>query len=184
LDGEARLLHFGGVVQCDRKQKITKYAWLAAALDENQLFLLQRWAEKIAMDQPEIPYRFAYAETSGYDDLYRLFLPGPGSDGLTCATFVLWVFLQAGVRPLETTGWRSTFSDRRNIRAAVARFRETDPVLADAFERDITTPRYRPSDVAAAGLFDAEKWPIPFRVARRAGKWIVELIHRHYDAQE
>ena len=178
--GKASLLHFDGIVHCEPATRLMDFAWMAIALDPHELSLVTLWAESVAMGRPAINYRIAYSDGSRYDIAKAEFLPGTGCEGLTCATFVMWVFRQAGIRPLDTENWKSTPSDQAWVRQQVERVRAVRARTCAAFERDIKAHRFRPSDIGAAALFDLDTWPIGFDVARRTGMVLVEFIDHGY----
>lgn len=102
-----------------------------------------------------------------------------GSEGLTCATFVAHVCLQAGVRLLDFKGWWHDWEDfqfqEEFIETTLPRHR---PELVPQFKRDLGVYRFRPEDVCSSGLFD--KHPVGFFRARYVGEKIMASARDYY----
>ncbi len=91
------------------------------------------------------------------------FLIQPSRHGLTCATFVLAMFLEAGLEIVEYDSWPSRPEDvawQEEILAKL-RSRQADPDHVAAVEQDIGCIRVRPEEVAGAAALSPH--PVNFQ---------------------
>lgn len=121
-----------------------------------------------------IPYGVALPDDC-FDATSGAWLLGPTGRGLTCATFVVAVLRATGLKMLDLGTWQLRADDevwRQRIIAALRR----DPAnrqQADHIEREGTCARFRPEEVAGAGLVPASGWPVGFAEAVSRGATVV-----------
>lgn len=183
--GIPRLLHYCGGPDA-KIEKISgnlEYVWATPKLLEEQVLQMTALCDLAASSNLSLSYRFRFSEQAKFHDragqLY--FIPTAECPGLTCATFIMLLFLQCGVKLLDIERWRNSDEDtefmHRFIRDQIA---PRYPHLVQVFSQDLGAKRFRPDDVIASALF--EHIPTSFRNTRLAGPVIREYAYKHYDS--
>lgn len=186
--GKVRLLHLPGhrrIVSTASPGQ--QYAWLAPDIPESLARVLANQCKRIAerYRSEGITYAFRYMGGQFADGVFK---PN-GELGLTCATFVLAVFASVGGTLLRVEEWplRSDDNSRKKQLIAVVRASEhgekdADHVAALEGPEEMSAPRYRPEEVAAAGTVEAKDLPLGYHEAASRGECIVlELERRAVD---
>lgn len=127
----------------------------------------------------QLAYAFRY-RGGKFDPASGDFL-SQGGHGLTCATFILAVFASHGIHLLDCEQWTSRPGDAEWQAEMLRTLRETrppvDPRHLQAIEAEIPCARFRPEEVAAAGL--AGTLPMGFQDAERVGLALVQALFNH-----
>lgn len=175
-NGQARMLHFGPDIRSDSPDDDDTFCW-AQPLDllpeqVTQICSLCDFVDGVK-SSIDIDYSYTHSEDSRINGLF--FVAGPGSRGITCATFVLLLFQQCGVRLLRYDEWP--------IRADDTQFRlhqlsSWNVSRTHIIRTEIHTPRCRPEEVVAACLFVQR--PVPFEDCAKAGELVLARLRRYY----
>jgi hypothetical protein len=97
--------------------------------------------------------------------------------GLTCATLVLAIFHQVGIRIIDYSTWPKLNAKDKRDRAEFAKhIRATDPAQYCRLETDATKSRYKPIHVAGAISADAGRRPVRFRSAIQLGGRVRKML--------
>ena len=150
--------------------------WIAPDLDPIQLPHLAGWC-RIINDlhgkTGKMPYGFsspeAFFDANGQIRGDRV--------GLTCATIVLAVFHQVGVKLIDYLDWpKLDAQDRAERNRMTEIIRRKDSVQATKLASDATESRYTPLQVAGASAADADHWPVKHQTATYLGDKIKRLL--------
>lgn len=134
----------------------------------------------IAKRRPQIKYGInveAAKDSISPSGAYKL---PKGSDGLTCATFVVEVFRAASLPPLialET--WHAT-PENKIWGEGVCKLLEhvgADPLHVAEVRANINGLRVRPEEVAAATQFPSKSLPVKFEAAASNGAMVMNALH-------
>jgi hypothetical protein len=143
-------------------------------------YVLAKLCRKIADQYARGDRRLAYALRYGggtFDPGTGIFMNEAGR-GLTCATFVMAVFASRGAPLLHWAEWQPRDEDRvwqeKVVRALRAYGADEEHVTAVNEEAQRGCARFRPEEVAAAGVCDT--LPLGFVEAERVGRLIVERL--------
>lgn len=158
----------------------SRYFWVAPDVEPEVAYVLSalcsRIAERYAHPQRGIAYALRYAGET-FETRAGIFMTESGR-GLTCATFVMAVFASHGVPLLQWAEWPEREEDRLWQEYIVQELhaRGVEKEHIDAVKEQATRgcARYRPEEVAAAGLSD--DLPVGFAEAERVGKLIVQRL--------
>jgi hypothetical protein len=180
--GGVSVLHFGGgqpLCQSPISQPV--FVWAVPAIDdEDQEFAAVELCRFVANSGLYIPYGIAFSANAGLgrNIAKPYFIPDGKCVGLTCATFVMWLLLQAGIKLLKTP-WPLDKDDLHHFDSWIHNYlQQHRAALVPAFEAQMPTPRYRPEDVLAAGLYDS--LPVSFCKCRKAGPIIQTITAEYY----
>lgn len=121
-----------------------------------------------------IPYGVALPDDC-FDATSGAWLLGPTGRGLTCATFVIAVLKAAGFTLLDVLSWQARPEDEawRQLIIAALRGNPSNRQQADHIEREGACSRFRPEEVAGAGLVPVSGWPVGFAEALRRAATVV-----------
>jgi hypothetical protein len=142
-----------------------KTCWAAFALPlppvaSKQVVAVTR---SIARRKALIPYGINFVASQNSFTANGAYSPPKGSNGLTCASFVLEVLRASRIDLIKSASWRS---DPLNVQwgeqvcASLSRAAPTEHV--EAVRRDISGIRLRPAEVAGAAMLGAKQWPADF----------------------
>ncbi len=133
-------------------------------------------------NQRSIPYNLKYDPDTQFDVGGKLVLSSHGT-GLSCATFVMTVFRSAGHPLIDAESW-VICDPREAARDEAVQCGFVDQLAASGdpsqqaqaarITPEIGCPRYRPQDVAGAGLEDYPS--VSFSVCRANGEYILSLL--------
>jgi len=113
-----------------------------------------------------------------FDHETYAFLIGPTRHGLTCATFVLALFLQAGLEIVDYDSWPSRADDTTWQQKIIEPLRErgADSRHIEAVQENTGAVRVRPEEVAGAATLTPH--PSDYRRTRLAASEILRLLLR------
>lgn len=180
------LLHLPGHKTRVRGRLTDEYAWLEPSIPGPQARLLAAQCVRI-MERYQLrglPYGLRYAGAQ--------FVKGElvldDAIGLTCATFALAIFASVGVQLLRTDEWLLRDDDIDDKKRLIRFVREGGAIAhAESLKQvaEMSAPRFRPEEVAAAGTVDGTALPLGFRDAESRGQLIVsELLCRACPVRE
>lgn len=184
------LFHFTGLLHVDDAAGRPEFVWAEPPLEREQIVQLSELCDFIKNSSPPFraSYRFPFSELARLETSavapYFLpqarFTPIAGCEGFTCATFLMFVCLQCGIRLLKSSSWQHDPKDAEFIRSFIeTNIRPMRPDLVPVFERDVGSIRFRPDDVIVAGLVD--ELPVSFHPARQIGLQARKLTQDYYD---
>ena len=93
-------------------------------------------------------------------DAHGAYKPPPGSDGLTCATYVLEVLRAGRVDLVDLSTWPETEENKIWGEAVCSRL--ADPNHAAAVRRNASGLRLRPIELGGAARLGHSRWPVAF----------------------
>jgi len=144
-------------------------------IDPLRLPAVVRYVRSVGQNPTDrIPYGIALPDDC-FDATSGAWLLGPTGRGLTCATFVVAVLKAAGLNLLAIWTWQERPDDetwRRSIIAALRR-NPANRQQADHVGREGTCTRFRPEEVAGAGLVPVSDWPVAFTEAVRRAVTVI-----------
>lgn len=150
--------------------------WAAPNVEPERLFSLGAKCERIwrnfNVDKKPIHYAIRFAQSRFTEKGVAL---GPGSQGLTCATFILAVFNAIGLQLIEEDSWPvRTDDDRQFLNALDASSPDVAQILPRLFaEVEAMARRIRPQEVL--GACECEP-PARFDNCERKARRIVEML--------
>ncbi|QDQ25640.1 hypothetical protein FNU76_04315 [Chitinimonas arctica] len=118
----------------------------------------------VATKCPKISYGINFLAARGSFQANASYKPPKGSDGLTCATFVIEVLRAGKVNLINGDTWMPTpqnVSWGNNVCALLEKWADAEHV--DAVKRNINGLRIRPFEVAGAAQLGYKKWPVDFQ---------------------
>lgn len=168
---------------CNSPSENSGFLWIAPDFPPRRLAQVSDICRKIwrANQRGEIPYGFSQP-TDCFDKETCRWIIGPSGHGLTCASFVIAVFVRAGLTLIQCDTWpTSRPGDKEWQEKIVSWLTKTNASQehVEAVRNDIGSVRYRPEEVAGAGV--QRKYPVAFKDAEGMGQAIVELL-RHPQA--
>lgn len=147
----------------------TKTCWIASKADVPPIAskALVGVVRALSKRLPKIKYGINFLAAQGSIDSNGNYKAPKGSDGLTCATFVLEVFRAASLRLIKEDTWTSTEANvawGHKVCKALE-INEVDPAHIEHVRSNIVGLRIRPEEVAAASQNAPKERPIDFNVA-------------------
>lgn len=179
------ILHLAGPNQLDNETPGCAYLWIQPALTDEALAAIAALCRRIKKANPVgVPYGFS-PPYGRFDFETGKFLRSASGGGLTCATFVVAVFADAGHSLIEYETWPLT-SERvedqnwqEGIVSYFAGLEGSENALANREVQDMKdeigkTSRPRPEEVAGAATYDP--LPASFQIAEERSKGILRLL--------
>jgi hypothetical protein len=156
--------------------------WVVPEVPDRRLRQVAAICRQIANAKPDIPYSFG-TPSDCFDRETAEFLLGPTTTGLTCASFVLAVFQQAGIPLVVCETWPPPNPEDIQWQEHIVGWLESNRVrygVSDAHLQSIrnevsTSVRYRPEHVAAVGMLRNRK-PLRYLPTLRFSKMILAQI--------
>jgi hypothetical protein len=156
------------VVRVELPAKTNK-CWAGCVVDTPNVLGKQLVAliRAVAQKPPDIAYGLALASVNGSFDSAGNYVAPPGSDGLTCATFVSEILKGAGLNLVDLNTWPSNFE---NIvwGTSVIKFvekRGAKPEHLATLGGNNKGMRLHPFEVAAAADSPRSAWPLDYATA-------------------
>lgn len=104
-NGEVRVLHLAGNKDL-QNEWLGARLWAAPQVEPERLFALGAMCQRIWLrflkDPAMLPYAFMFSQSKFTD---KGVVRGPGSQGMTCATFVLAMFNSIGLQLIDEDSW-------------------------------------------------------------------------------
>lgn len=122
-------------------------------------------ARTVATRGPSINFGINFIAAQGSFSPNGSYKPPKGSDGLTCATFVVEVLRAAMIELVQATEWKAHPANVEWANAvcnSLANTHDVDQAHVDAVRRNINGLRLRPFEVAGAACLDKKLWPATF----------------------
>jgi hypothetical protein len=174
---EVRMLHLAWHHQLKNSRPKASYAWIAPPIPGRRARQVAAFCRKVCRANPAgIPYAFS-AASDCFDAETGSFLTGPHRYGLTCASFVLGVFHMVGVPLIQYGTWpASRNGDIEWQQQIIAQLKEdgASPEHLQAVESEVGAVRYRPEEVAGAGI--AESLPVAFAEAEPLADMVLRKL--------
>jgi hypothetical protein len=175
-----RMIHLGWHHQLhDSEWKYGQnYAHVVPNIPQERVNAVAALRRLIRRKYPGIPYAFRLVEDVRFNTTTGNIILSKGALGLNCSSFVLIVFLQAGVRLIQLETWEERPEDRvwqqHLLDLLIRTNAPTEHV--EAVRGEIGCARIRPEEVAGACLED--DLPASFARCRDNGQAIVNAIDR------
>jgi hypothetical protein len=117
----------------------------------------------IAKRQARIAYGIDFQASENSFSANGAYSPPKGSNGLTCASFVLEVLRRGSVDLIKSSSWRANPLNVEWGQQVCDLLSQTaPPEHVEAVKRDISGIRLRPAEVAGAAALGANQWPADF----------------------
>lgn len=119
----------------------------------------------VATRGPTINYGINFIAARGSFDPNGTYKPPKGSDGLTCATFVVELLRAGRVDLVKSADWKAHAANvewANQVCNNLASTHGVDQAHIDAVRRNINGLRMRPFEVAGAASLDSKSWPAKF----------------------
>lgn len=136
-------------------------------------------ARAVATRGATINYGINFLSARGSFDPNGTYKPPKGSDGLTCATFIVELLRAGKVDLVKSENWKAhaANTDWANIVCnSLANTPSVDPAHVDAVRRNINGLRMRPFEVAGAASLDSKSWPAEFDDVQGPAKRVSEQL--------
>ena len=184
-DAGPSVLHFSGhlKVEADPLAVATANAcWIVKVVDVpfslgKQLVAIVR---SIAVMKPRINYGLNLIAAKGSFDTSGTYTPQPGSDGLTCASFVSEIFDASALTLVDLVTWPQTLENiewgNRVIRSLEKQ--GVSQMHLATLGQNNKGLRLHPFEVAAAAATAYVSWPLSFTQARAAAPGIGDTLKR------
>lgn len=152
---EALLLNLAWHHDLKNEAPTDEYLWIESNIHARRALQLAALCRKIwRSNDSGIPFAFSVPNDC-FDTATGKFLLGPTRFGLTCATFVIAVFRGAGIHLMKLDTWPARDDDVEWQRQIVKALRSRPGASNDhieAIESEIGCVRFRPEEVAGAGM--------------------------------
>lgn len=149
----------------------TRACWIAAAAKVHPINakFVGAVVKAISENKPEVNFGLNIFASNGSFDHKGNYTAPPGSDGLTCATFVAQIFADAGLPIVDITTWKPRDEDIAWGNAVCDELRDANATQEhiDTVRANITGLRVRPEEVAYAAV--TSPWPVDFSIASSGG---------------
>lgn len=117
----------------------------------------------VAKRDPPIGYGINFITSKNSFSANGRYIPPKGSNGLTCASFVIEVLRGAMINLVDLASWRS---DPLNVewgdKVCLELSKSAELAHVEAVKRDVSGLRLRPTEVAGAATLDRKLWPANF----------------------
>jgi hypothetical protein len=175
-----RMIHLGWHHQLhDSEWKYGQnYAHVVPNLPRERANAVAALCRLIRRKHPGIPYAFRLVEDVRFNTTTGDIILSRGALGLNCSSFVLIVFLQAGIRLIQLDTWEERAEDRQWQQYLLDLLSRTNAPAehVEAVREEIGSARIRPEEVAGACLED--DLPASFARCRDNGQAIVNALDR------
>jgi len=181
-DHELKFLHFfkNKSVRCDSRRQLVGRRWIGciAGLSPLACKPLVGIVRVIAKNQPPIKLGINLKATPG-SFTEGVYAPPPGSDGLTCTSFVAEIFRDAGYKLVDLASWPANFDNLQwgdQVHKALCKQGAPADQL-DAVLANNTGLRLHPFEVGAVGEMPSNQWPVDYARASHAAAQLTALWH-------
>jgi hypothetical protein len=155
--------------------RLNMTAWIDPDIDSDVLELVTDWCRLIfdLHGSGKMPYGFSSPEAF-FDDGGKIREEGIG---LTCATLVLALFHQVGIKLIDYSTWpKLSREDKKAWKDMAEHIGGKHLDQYRKLETDATKSRYRPLHVAGAFSADATRRPVRFRSAIQLGGKVRRML--------
>jgi hypothetical protein len=144
---------------CELLAEGTKYYYVLPDVDKFRSTIIAAVCRKVMENYAEegLPYGLRY-ENASFDPVLGTLIMGGTECGLTCATFVLAVFLSGGVSLIEIAAWEPREEDMQwheQILFALEKYGASPDHIANV-KKEVGCARFRPEEVAASATFSPQ----------------------------
>lgn len=136
-------------------------------------------ARAIATRGTTINYGINFIAARGSFDPNGIYKPPKGSDGLTCATFIVELLRAGKVDIVKSASWKAhaANTDWANIVCnSLATTPDVDQAHVDAVRSNINGLRMRPFEVAGAANLDPKSWPAEFDIVQAPAQYVADQL--------
>ncbi len=135
------------------------------------------FVRSVAAKGPSINYGIDFVAAKGAFNTNGSYKPPRGSDGLTCATFVLEILRACSVDLLKTQTWEASEENIDWGNRVCAELAKKDPEHAGAVKQNVTGLRVRPYEVAAAAQCNRSSWAMDFHAVQEPSKVLITSLN-------
>ena len=173
-----RMIHLGWHHQLhDWQWKYNEnYAYVIPSIPQERANAVAALCRLVRRKHPRIPYAFRLVEDLRFNMTTGDIILSKGAYGLNCATFVVIIFLEVGIRLIELKIWEARTEDaewqQQLLGLLIATNAPTEHI--EAVRTETGCARIRPEEVAGACL--EEKLPASFTQSRDNGRAILDAI--------
>jgi hypothetical protein len=152
------------------------YAYVVPEVPPERANAVAALCRLIRRKQPGIPYAFRLVEDVRFEMTTGDIVLSKGASGLNCSSFVLIVFLQAGIRLIQLETWEERPEDREWQQYLLDLLIRTSAPSGhvEAVRTEIGCARVRPEEVAGACL--EQDLPASFARCRDNGRAILNFL--------
>lgn len=128
-----------------------------------------------------INYGINFIAARGSFDSNGSYKPPKGSDGLTCATFIVELLRAGKVDLVQSDGWKMHEANVVWANVVCHSLEKTPGVDSghiDAVRRNINGLRMRPFEVAGAACLDSKSWPVGFDEVQEPAKFVESKLNK------
>lgn len=151
------------------ERELTPPCWVAESLNvptslSKQLVAIVR---TVAARGARINYGLNFVTAKGSFDATGKYKPPSGSDGLTCASFVVEVLRASSIDLVQIASWPKTAANEvwgNTVCEMLARTADADHLAA--VKRNVSGLRLRPFEVAGAARLGPRSWPALFDIVQ------------------
>jgi len=140
-------------------------------------------ARVVATRGPTINYGINFLAARGSFESNGTYKPPKGSDGLTCATFIVELLRAGRVDLVKSADWKAhtANTDWANIVCtSLANTPSVDQAHVDAVRQNINGLRMRPFEVAGAASLDSKRWPAEFDDVQGPAQRVADQLDQVY----
>lgn len=144
-----------------------KSCWIASPLNipNGASKAIVAFTRAVATRGPTINYGINFIAAKGSFDSNGTYKPPKGSDGLTCATFIVELLRAGKVDLVKSEDWKAHSANivwANIVCKSLDNTAGVDQAHVDAVRRNINGLRMRPFEVAGAASLDSKSWPAKF----------------------
>lgn len=155
--------------------------WIASPLNipSGASKALVAFARVVATRGPTINYGINFIAARGSFDPRGTYKPPKGSDGLTCATFIVELLRAGKIDLVNSENWKAQAANvawANIVCNSLATTFGVDQDHVDAVRRNINGLRMRPFEVAGAASLDPKSWPADFDDVQEPAQHVADQL--------
>jgi len=150
------------------------YCWGASGLDPVNKVVMAAYVALLKQNASDVPYGIDFSGV--YFDDQGHYIVQPIGRGLTCATFIMAVFIRYGFELVNMESWPERPDDiewQQQVIKVLTGY--ASPEHVEAVSRNVGARRFRPEEIAAGVI--SENIPLDFSVAHALAQ---EILHDLY----